>query len=55
MKWAKENKVDVFDEHIYASPEWFLANANRYDRYDRTGPKIMLGEFAAHTAGRQNN
>lgn len=55
MKWAKENNVDVFDEHIYASPEWFLANANRYDRYDRTGPKIMLGEFAAHTAGRQNN
>lgn len=55
MRWAKENNVDVFDEHIYASPEWFLANANRYDRYDRTGPKIMLGEFAAHTAGRQNN
>ncbi len=55
MRWARENAVEIFDEHIYASPEWLLANAGRYDRYDRAGPKIMLGEYAAHGPGRQNN
>ncbi|AEH51198.1 alpha-L-arabinofuranosidase C-terminal domain-containing protein [Pseudothermotoga thermarum] len=55
MRWAKENDVEIFDEHIYASPEWLLANTERYDRYDRTGPRIMLGEYAAHAPGRQNN
>lgn len=55
MRWARENDIDIFDEHIYTSPEWFLANNHRYDRYDKTRPKIMLGEYAAHTFGRQNN
>lgn len=54
-KWAKENDVEIFDEHIYASPEWFLANTDRYDTYDRNGPKVLLGEYAAHTPGRKNN
>lgn len=55
VRWARENNIDIFDEHIYAPPEWFLANTSRYDKYDRTGPKIMLGEYAAHTPGRQNS
>jgi alpha-N-arabinofuranosidase len=54
-RWAKENNVEIFDEHIYASPEWMLANTDRYNRYDRNGPKVMLGEYAAHTDGRRNN
>jgi len=36
------------DEHYYMSPDWFLKNAGRYDTYDRKGPKIFAGEFAAH-------
>ncbi len=55
LRWAKENNVDIFDEHIYAPPEWFLANNNRYDRYYRDGPMVMIGEYAAHSPGRQNN
>ena len=27
--------VEFIDEHYYNRPEWFLANANRYDSYDR--------------------
>ena len=27
--------VDMVDEHYYKSPEWFLSNASRYDKYDR--------------------
>ncbi len=40
--------VDLVDEHYYMNPNWFLANAKRYDTYDRTGPKIFAGEYAAH-------
>jgi alpha-L-arabinofuranosidase len=40
--------VDLVDEHYYMTPEWFLANAGRYDSYDRQGPKVFAGEFAAH-------
>jgi alpha-L-arabinofuranosidase len=41
--------VDFVDEHYYANPGWFLANANRYDSYDRKGLKIFAGEFAAQS------
>jgi len=37
------------DEHYYMSPEWFLANSGRYDHYDRSGPKVFAGEYAAQT------
>lgn len=43
--------ADILDEHYYSSPEWFLSNAARYDNYDRNGPKIFAGEYAAHSKG----
>ncbi|GHV64275.1 alpha-L-arabinofuranosidase [Bacteroidia bacterium] len=52
----KALKVDLVDEHYYMSPEWFLENAKRYDNYDRRGPKVFAGEYAAHTRpGRKNS
>jgi alpha-L-arabinofuranosidase len=44
-------KADVMDEHYYMKPEWFLKNASRYDDYDRSGPKVFAGEFAAQSTG----
>jgi alpha-N-arabinofuranosidase len=41
--------ADIIDEHFYMPPEWFLQNATRYDGYDRKGPKIFVGEFAAQS------
>jgi alpha-L-arabinofuranosidase len=41
--------ADILDEHYYRSPEWFLRNAARYDHYDRMGPKIFAGEYAAQS------
>ena len=41
-------KVPLVDEHYYRSPDWFLQNAARYDSYDRNGPKVFAGEYAAH-------
>jgi LPXTG-motif cell wall-anchored protein len=46
-KFAREQKVDVVDEHYYNSPDWFLTNSHRYDNYDRSGPKVFIGEYAS--------
>lgn len=42
-------KADIIDEHYYKPPEWFRENAKRYDNYDRSGPKIFAGEYAAQS------
>jgi alpha-N-arabinofuranosidase len=48
--WRKL-KADIVDEHYYMSPEWFRTNTARYDHYDRSGPKVFAGEYAAQTSG----
>ena len=46
----RKMKVEFIDEHYYNRPEWFLANANRYDSYDRKGnSKIFAGEYAGQS------
>ncbi|HWV99331.1 MAG TPA: alpha-L-arabinofuranosidase C-terminal domain-containing protein [Candidatus Acidoferrum sp.] len=45
----RELNADIVDEHCYAAPAWFLQNATRYDNYDRTGPKVFTGEYAAQS------
>ncbi len=47
-KEMRNLNVKMVDEHYYRSPEWFLQNAARYDSYDRKGPKVFAGEYAAH-------
>lgn len=46
-KLNREGRVDMVDEHYYNSPQWFLQNNDRYDSYDRGGPKVFLGEYAS--------
>ena len=46
----KRLKVDLVDEHFYRPESWFLAAGNRYDKYDRKGPKVFAGEYACHGA-----
>ena len=43
----RASNVDMVDEHYYNDPQWFLENNDRYDSYDRTGPKVFLGEYAS--------
>ncbi|MBC7827823.1 MAG: alpha-L-arabinofuranosidase [Chitinophagaceae bacterium] len=45
----RKMNADIIDEHFYRRPEWFLENASRYDKYDRTGSKIFAGEYAAQS------
>ena len=49
--WSELRKLnaDLIDEHYYRSPDWFRQNASRYDKYDRKGPKVFAGEYAAHS------
>jgi alpha-L-arabinofuranosidase len=46
-KLNRDADVDMVDEHYYNSPQWFLQNNDRYDSYDRNGPKVFLGEYAS--------
>ena len=48
--WRAMN-ADIVDEHYYMSPEWFQNNSGRYDHYNRSGPKVFAGEYAAQTSG----
>jgi alpha-L-arabinofuranosidase len=51
---SREQGADLVDEHYYNSQSWFLANAHRYDDYDRSGPHVFLGEYAARAAPYDN-
>jgi alpha-N-arabinofuranosidase len=42
----KNMKPDVLDEHYYMSAEKSFADANHYDKTDRNGPRIFVGEWA---------
>ena len=44
----KRLKADLVDEHFYRPESWFLEQGNRYDNYDRKGPKVFAGEYACH-------
>jgi alpha-N-arabinofuranosidase len=48
-KTFRSLNADILDEHYYRAPQWFLDNAGRYDNYDRKGPKIFAGEYAAQS------
>ena len=42
-------KPDVLDEHYYRTVEVFLKMARgQYEKYDRRGPEIFVGEWAAY-------
>jgi len=42
----KSMKPDVLDEHFYMSAEKSYSDATHYDKTDRNGPKIFVGEWA---------
>jgi alpha-L-arabinofuranosidase len=42
----KNMKPDVLDEHFYVRATQNFQDANHYDKTDRNGPKIFVGEWA---------
>ena len=39
--------MDILDEHYYSDAAFFENSATLYDGYDRSGPRIFVGEYAA--------
>ena len=54
QQWAGLRRIgaDFVDEHFYRPPDWFYGHVDRYATYPRTGPKIFVGEYAAHLPAR---
>lgn len=46
-KKAKELQVPIVDEHYYNPVGWYLNHQDFYDKYDRKGTKVYLGEWAS--------
>jgi alpha-N-arabinofuranosidase len=40
---------DVVDDHYYETPEQMFALVHKYDKADRSGPKVFVGEWATRT------
>jgi alpha-L-arabinofuranosidase len=51
LAWARlrDLHADIIDEHCYDAPSWFFSNVHRYDHYDRNGPQVFMGEYAAQS------
>lgn len=43
---VKSVKPDVVDDHYYESADTIFGMVNHYDKIDRNGPKIFVGEWA---------
>lgn len=46
-KEAKRQQVPIVDEHYYNPVGWYLNHQDYYDKYDRNGTKVYLGEWAS--------
>ncbi len=46
-EFSRAEKLDAVDEHYYVNPSWMLNNLDRYDDFDRNGPKVFIGEYAS--------
>ena len=47
IKVKGKSYAALVDEHYYSSPDWFLTNTDRYDRYQRDYVGVFVGEYAA--------
>jgi len=46
---VRDTKPDAIDEHYYRSTDEFVKTSpDYYEKYRRTGPKVFVGEWAAH-------
>jgi alpha-L-arabinofuranosidase len=44
--YPTNEQPEIVDEHYYNNPEFFMHNATKYDKYDRSGPQVYIGEYA---------
>ncbi len=57
--WSGSHPTDptpaLVDEHYYNNPDWFVMNANKYDKRQRGDSRVFIGEYAVTSnTGRGN-
>lgn len=57
LAWDKIPKIGAqwIDEHYYVSADWLFNSTGRYDKFDRKGPKVYVGEYACHLPDKSNS
>jgi alpha-N-arabinofuranosidase len=55
LKVTTGKKPAVLDEHYYRNAWQMWENASQYDKYDRKGPKIFVGEWATREGAPTTN
>ena len=55
MKVTSGEEPKVVDEHYYRNSWDMWENASQYDKYDRNGPKIFVGEWATREGAPTTN
>jgi len=55
QKVTSGKKPEVLDEHYYRNSWSMWENASQYDKYDRKGPKIFVGEWATREGAPTTN
>jgi len=55
LKITSGKKPEVMDEHYYRDSWSMWENASQYDKYDRNGPKIFVGEWATREGAPTTN
>jgi alpha-L-arabinofuranosidase len=56
LAWKEIPKIGAewIDEHYYVSADWLFNSTHRYDKFERKGPKVYVGEYACHLQDRSN-
>ena len=55
LKITTGKKPEIMDEHYYRDSWSMWENASQYDKYDRNGPKIFVGEWATREGAPTTN
>jgi alpha-N-arabinofuranosidase len=55
LKVTSGKKPEILDEHYYRDTWAMWENASQYDKYDRKGPKIFVGEWATREGAPTTN
>jgi len=48
-------RPDIIDDHFYRSAQQFFEDVHHYDKTDRNGPKVMVGEWATREGSPTTN
>jgi alpha-N-arabinofuranosidase len=51
QKELRKLNADIIDEHFYRPSDWFQNSTGLYDKTQRSGAKIFVGEYAAINKG----